>query len=61
MNPAIEWLRELAESGAIDTYPCPCQAQGRFIELEPGIFHITYEHDDDCPRLHTPTDHKENP
>jgi len=51
VNPATDMLRQLAEAGVTDTYPCPCHAEGRLVEQHPGMFVITYEHDLDCPKL----------
>jgi hypothetical protein len=44
-------LRQLAEAGATHVYPCPCQAEGRLVEVEPMVFVISYGHDDWCPVL----------
>jgi hypothetical protein len=51
VNPATELLRRLAEAGATDTCPCPCDAQVVLVEVHPAVFVITYAHDDWCPRL----------
>lgn len=51
MNAAARMLRDIAEAGLVDTYPCPCRAQGQLVETHPMIFTITYRHDDDCPQL----------
>lgn len=51
MTSPAEILRQLAKAGYVDTYHCPCEAQGCYVEVYPGVFEVTYLHDDWCPVL----------